>query len=218
MVRFARAEGSKGSNKRQLEEPTPWVEMVEQIESKKKKKKSKKETGATESDDCTLEQTTKKKKIVIADEQDKLQNALQHMKKQKPEVEKERSGLTQTTQDLDESKRKKKKGLRTTGPDYIITSEGKRVKVFRDGSQRTWFDLPYEESDFMTRYEGMWVKQEMVGELERLKAALEEEGLNKKEVRRPSVCLQFFYCFLSKFFANFRSNSHRLRLCFEASE
>lgn len=208
MVRFARAEGSRGSNKRQLEEPTPWIEMVEQIESTKKKKK-KKEIGDSRKGDDTLGQPPKiySKEIDAGEVDIKLQNAFQHVMKQEPEADKkERNEPVQTTQDLVKN-RKKKKGLKTKEPEYTISSEGKKVKVFRDGTQRTWFDLPYEESDLMTRYEGMWVKQEMVGELTRLKAALEEEGLEKKEVRPLSylysilflllLCLEVF-CLFSK--------------------
>lgn len=189
MVRFARAEGSKGSNKRQLEEPTPWVEMVEQIESNKKKKKIKKEKGSRRKDDDTLGQTMKNysKEIDDGDQDIKPQNTLQHVMKQESEAnKKEKNEPVQPTQDLVKNKEKKKKGLKTKEPEYTI-SEGKKVKVFRDGTQRTWFDLPYEENDLMTRYEGMWVKQEMVGELTRLKAALEEEGLDKKEMMRKMM-------------------------------
>lgn len=201
MVRFARADGSKGSNKRQLEEATPWIEMVKQIESNKKMK-SKKKMESRRDDDGTLGETTKKKKIKLDDSEESItsQNMLQYVTKEKFEAKKEESNeSTQAAQILIKKRKKEKKDLKTKDPEYTITSEGKRVKVFRDGTQRTWFDLPYEESDLMTRYEGMWVKQEVVDELDRLKATLEEEGLSKKEVRRPLVCMStifFFYkCF-----------------------
>lgn len=183
MVRFARAEGSKGSNKRQLEEPTPWAEMVEQIECTQKKKKKKTQKGK---DDGSLEQTVnEKKQMLVTGKQDKPQSAFQHVKRQRSELEKEKNEEALAGKDLVEDKVKKKKHIKKTDPEYTITSEGKRVKVFRDGTQRTWFDLPYEESDLMTRYDGMWVKQEMVQELDRLNAALKEEGLNEKEVSMP---------------------------------
>lgn len=195
MVRFARAEGSKGSNKRQLEEPTPWLEMVEQLNVTKKKKKSKKDLGNERNYD-TLDQTTKKKKgKTDAGKQDiKVQNITQHVTELKSKANKEEKNEPNlTTQNLVGKKKKIKKGSKSMEPEYTITSDGKRVKVFRDGTQRTWFDLPYEESDLMTRYEGMWVKQEMVSELDRLKATLEEEGLDKKEVR--PIFLHLLICF-----------------------
>lgn len=193
MVRFARAEGSKGSNKRQLEDPTPWVEMVEQLEGNKKIKKMKKEKGNRRKDDYTLGQTMKKySKEIDGNKDTRPQSILQHVFKQESEANiKERNESVQPTQDLIKN-REKKKGLKTKDPEYTI-SDGKKVKVFRDGTQKTWFDLPYEENDLMTRYEGMWVKQEMVCKLTHLKAALEEEGLDKKEVRWPLVNL--FYLF-----------------------
>lgn len=201
MVRFARADGSKGSNKRQLEEPTPWTEMVSNLEGNKKKRKKNKEVESGKKEE-TLGQGTKIRDIGTGGQQTKLVNAFQAVKNQKTE-EKRIGRPAQTTQNaVKKNKKEKKKGAKTSEPEYTITPEGKRVKVFRDGTARTWFDLPYEESDTMTRYENMWVKKEMVGELDRLKAALQEEGLDKKEVRRTSalpvcvyICLFFIFQF-----------------------
>lgn len=184
MVRFARADGSKGSNKRQLEEPTPWTEMVAHLESKKKRKLIKKDESGK--NDKPPGQGIKENDIGPGEQETGLQNAVQVMKNQKTGVRKEEHPL-QTQNTAKNDKKKRKKGEKTSEPEYTITPEGKRVKVFRDGTERTWFDLPYEESDVMTRYESMWVKKEVVEKLDLLKATLQEEGLDKKEIMKKMM-------------------------------
>lgn len=180
MVRFARAEGSKGSNKKQYEDATPWAEIVSQLETNKKKRKNNQDEVESGKTDGILGQAAAKKK-----QKTTLQNAFQTTNNQKTDKEEEQP--EPSVQNANKKSKKTKKGPKTSEPEYTINSEGRRVKVFRDGTERTYFDLPYEESDTMTRYEGMWVKKAMVGELDRLKAALEEEGLDEKGIMRKMM-------------------------------
>uniref|UniRef100_A0A0P4WC15 CCHC-type domain-containing protein n=1 Tax=Scylla olivacea TaxID=85551 RepID=A0A0P4WC15_SCYOL len=184
MVRFARAEGSKGSNKKQYEDATPWTEIVSQLETSKNKRKKNHNEEESEKKEGIIGQTAKKKKTIDTGKQETgPQNAFQTIKDPKTD-EKEGHPVPSIQNAFKKSKKEKKKSPKTSEPGYTINSEGKRVKVFRNGTERTWFDLPYEESDTMTRYDGMWVKKAMVGELDRLKAALEEEGLDKKGIMK----------------------------------
>lgn len=183
MVRFARAEGSKGSNKKEYEDATPWADIVSQLETNNKKRKKNQTEAESEKQNGILGQDAKKKKENSTVKQETTpQNPFQPTKDQKTDQEK-----GQQVPSIQDKVKKRKKGknkeLKTSEPQYTINSEGKRVKVFRDGTERTWFDLPYEENDTMTRYENMWVKKAKVGELDCLKAALVEEGLDKKSVR-----------------------------------
>ncbi|KAK8375509.1 hypothetical protein O3P69_008384 [Scylla paramamosain] len=187
MVRFARAEGSKGSNKKQYEDATPWAEIVSQLETSKKKRKENHDEEESEKKEGIIGQTAKKKKTIDTGKQETgPQNAFQTIKDPKTD-EKEGHPVPSIQNAFKKSKKEKKKGPKTSEPGYTINSEGKRVKVFRDGTEKTWFDLPYEESDTMTRYDNMWVKKAMVGELDRLKAALEEEGLDKKGIMKKMM-------------------------------
>nr|XP_045599138.1 uncharacterized protein LOC123758654 [Procambarus clarkii] len=167
MVRFARADGSKGSNKRILEEPTPWSEMIAQ------------RTTKTEQD--SNEGSPKKKKLELVDGKDAAE-----AKKLKTEIKK-----TVLTEDkaVKGKKKKKVKEIISSDPkkEFVINSQGQRVKVFKDGTERTWFDLPYEDNERMTRYDGMWVKQEMVEKLDLLKESLRVEGLDAVVVMRKMM-------------------------------
>ncbi|MPC07747.1 Zinc finger CCHC domain-containing protein 9 [Portunus trituberculatus] len=191
MVRFARAEGSKGSNKKQYEDATPWTEIVSQLETSKKKRKKNQDEEDNEKKDGILGQVAnKKKKIDTGKQETRLQNAshsaFQITKNQKNDKENGQPVLA-VQNAVKKTKKGKKKGPKTSVPEYTISSEGKKVKVFRDGTERTWFDLPYEESDTMTRYDGMWVKKDMVEKLNCLKAALQEEGLDEKGIMRKMM-------------------------------
>lgn len=174
MVRFARADGSKGSNKRVLEDATPWSEMVAQLASSPGKINS--EGGQVN------EKKRKKRKVTgtcVAGDADNKEDEKQH------------SEPVATVKGTGKKRKNKKDKEKETFPpklDFIIDTEGERVKEFKDGTKRTWFDLPYEENERMTRYDNMWVKQEAVEELNQLKEHLTELNLNKVEVRFYFIC------------------------------
>ncbi|KAG0715123.1 hypothetical protein GWK47_001366 [Chionoecetes opilio] len=185
MVRFARADGSKGSNKRQYEEPTPWTEMVSHLDHKDNNNKRKKNKEKVE------KQTTKEKEESIGlgeqEQESRPQNAFQAATDTRAGEQEGDRLPAHPTQDSTHTNKKKKKEKQPAVPEYTINAEGKRVKVFRDGTQRTWFDLPYEESDTMTRYESMWVKKVMVAQLDRLKASLKEDDLDQKQIMKKMM-------------------------------
>ncbi|KAG7173238.1 hypothetical protein Hamer_G014561, partial [Homarus americanus] len=81
-------------------------------------------------------------------------------------------------------KKKDKKNVTELKQEFTINSEGQRVKVFKNGIERPWIDLPYEDNERMTRYDNMWVKREMVEKLDQLKASLKEGNHGEQEVMR----------------------------------
>ncbi|KAK8723379.1 hypothetical protein OTU49_011683 [Cherax quadricarinatus] len=312
MVRFARAEGSKGSNKRVLEEPTPWAEMMAQKmnrdendsnaggakkkkkdelvvnrksanitkeksnkinkkdkieeqeeekpegiktllnkcegqekkkwkkdkieeqeegkpqemqtllnkcegQEKKKRKKDKieeQEEGKPQEmqtllNKCEGQEKKKRKKDKIEEQEEGKPQEMQILlnkcegqdkkKRKKDKIEEQEEGKPQEMQILlnkcegqDKKKRKKRKTDKEnlsnkSKPEFVVNSKGERVKVFKDGTERTWFDLPYEDNERMTRYDGMWVKRKMAEKLESLKASLKEQGLEGKEIMRKMM-------------------------------
>ncbi|XP_045112529.1 THO complex subunit 2-like [Portunus trituberculatus] len=134
MVRFARAEGSKGSNKKQYEDATPWTEIVSQLETSKKKRKKNQDEEDNEKKDGILGQVAnKKKKIDTGKQETRLQNAshsaFQITKNQKNDKENGQPVLA-VQNAVKKTKKGKKKGPKTSVPEYTISSEGKKVKVF----------------------------------------------------------------------------------------
>lgn len=304
MVRFARADGSKGSNKRVLEEPTPWHELTpaQMPESKaevketaesvgkgkkkgkavtdgsvkkgvaKKKKRLLDESGAdtlqmkkkkciakdehidkendeqVKSDQLTgkansveatgVKKTLKKKKLASSNSKangdagkkgeikgkkkrkldkangEENSNTVQIKKKkssadesvnvEKVEIEKvieNEENNNEKSSNVKQKKKKKKAQKNDNGKveekkEFVINDKSQRVKVFKDGTERTWFDLPYEEGQRMTRYDNMWVKKEMVDKLEQLKVTLKGEGHSEKEVSKIGFLFSysFFIC------------------------
>ncbi|XP_064106178.1 uncharacterized protein LOC135215444 [Macrobrachium nipponense] len=159
MVRFARAEGSKGSNKRVLEDATPWSEMVAQMKK-------------TKADESVEDITFKKEKNEVIQESTNFLNRFQDLN-EKP----------QDAEDLEEpddkqepgSKSKKKnKNKEPLEDSRMVIENGQKFFVADNGRKRPWFELPYEENDQMTRYEGFWIKTEMVKKLNDLKSTLSE--------------------------------------------
>ncbi|KAK3879024.1 hypothetical protein Pcinc_016380 [Petrolisthes cinctipes] len=95
-----------------------------------------------------------------------------------------------TETDKKKKKKKKKNKEKVNCPpkvEFVVNNEGQRVKVFKDGKERTWFDLPYEENERMTRYANMWVKRERVAKLDQLKESLKEQNLGQKETMRAMM-------------------------------
>lgn len=284
MVRFARAEGSKGSNKRVPEEPTPWHELaptkipesradiektlknVEKDKSKeggnncitkkdvtKKKKrvldesggdtlqiKKKKCVGKDDTVDKeneeinSVEVKKNKKKIKKKAENDVKKGEVKGKKKRKldkangeentvaVQIKKKKSSADESgdegkvvsdkleknddciekSSDVKQKRKKKtqkmENGKAEEKKEFVINDKSQRVKVFKDGTERTWFDLPYEEGQRMTRYDNMWVKKEVVEKLDQLKGSLKEEGHSEKEVSRRGLLstLSCYYCFM----------------------
>lgn len=279
MVRFARAEGSKGSNKRVPEEPTPWHELApikvpesnpdigktsknfeedkskesgnngiakkgvtkkkkrlleesgsDTVQIKKKKSISKDDTVDKENEEINSDQATGKGNSVKVTKIKKniKKNAEKNMKKGEVKGKKKRKlDKTSEEENTDGVQIKKKKNIANESGNeekvvidklekdddcsekssnvkqkkkkkaqkmdngkgeekkkYVINDKSQRVKVFKDGTERTWFDLPYEEGQRMTRYDNMWVKKEVVEKLEQLKGTLKDEGHSEKEVSR----------------------------------
>ncbi|CAL4147676.1 unnamed protein product [Meganyctiphanes norvegica] len=217
MVRFARAEGSKGCNKKVLEEATPWEEMVgqakaakniqddvvkessesENIDGKKKKRKKSIENitdSEIKTESATSDVVKKKKKKV--DKENGIENNI--IAKKEGNVDNkdvDESEMTLTNDETEagdkKKKRRKKKGgdakKAEASQEFKINAKGQRVKVFKDGKERTWFDLPYEDGERMTRYKNMWVKKEMVTKLDELQATLSVQEQDSKVVMRKMM-------------------------------
>ncbi|XP_076067907.1 uncharacterized protein LOC143040624 [Oratosquilla oratoria] len=199
MVRFARAEGSKGSNKRQLEEPTPWEEMKLQTGTddevtsvvKEKKKKKKQEVEVSENGKANEGPGDAENKVEDPDNEDSkvLQNSSVEDLSPDSEDKQMENGHEEKTLSRREKKKLKleKKSEEGDKPEFILNDKGQRVKVFKDGKERLYFDLPYEEGERMTRFEGFWVKTDVVESLKSLKASLKSEGIEEKEMRRKMM-------------------------------
>ncbi|KAK4305063.1 hypothetical protein Pmani_023028 [Petrolisthes manimaculis] len=213
MVRFARAEGSKGSNKRVLEDATPWSEMVAQMpqdtttstttpkdasiprdsstegghgNDSNSKKKRKKKDGT-----CTEEKKKKKTKVEVNEMVELVEGNVREEDDDDDEMNQSEPSAEVTETDNKKKKKKKKKNKEKVNcppsVGFVVNNEGQRVKVFKDGKERTWFDLPYEENDRMTRYANMWVKRERVDKLDQLKESLKEQNLGPKETMRAMM-------------------------------
>lgn len=180
MVRFARADGSKGSNKRVLEEPTPWTEMVPREKMSKKRKEEAAGEATVEAGFNKVKRKTlwQEESPACGDEKDVSVTPESQEKPGNIELNNSSEGGKRKKR----GKKKKDKSLNKSQPEYTINEKGQRVKVFKNGKERTWFDLPYEESDRMTRYDNMWVKCEMVAKLDQLRASLKEQELSPEEV------------------------------------
>lgn len=181
MTRFARADGSKGSNKKTYEEATPWHEMKNDLlktlkKNKKKKTLKKKETNAFIKDN--KEVLNKPFKTVITE--NKNQN-LSHSFTLK-EKTKEREKKFDDSQ-VDETSKKSKKNisLEEKKKNYII-EDGNKYFPCKDGTKKPWFDLPYKENDIMTRYKNFYIKREAIPELEAFQKSLEEKNLSPQQV------------------------------------
>lgn len=207
MVRFARAEGSKACNKKVLEDATPWEEMVTQAKNdtvkKKKSHKSENIESEVKTESDANEVVKKKKKSKVEKENVESSN---NIGKEDPEIKKSNedmpSGATfevnkmpLTNEEIKteekKKKRKKKKGTDVqnseTKQEYKINAKGQRVKVFKDGKEKTWFDLPYEEGERMSRYKNMWVKKDMVAKLGELEETLKVQEQDSKIVMRKMM-------------------------------
>lgn len=158
MVRFARAEGSKGSNKRVLEDATPWSEIVAQIKKKK--------TGES------VEEITFKKEEKEDIQESNFLNRFQDLTEKPQEVEDLEE--SDEKQDPVSKSKKKKKSKEVLEDSRMIIENGQKFYVAENGRKRPWFELPYEENDQMTRYEGFWIKTEMVKKLNDLRSTLSE--------------------------------------------
>ncbi|XP_068233235.1 kinesin-like protein KIF21A [Palaemon carinicauda] len=171
MVRFARAEGSKGSNKRVLEDATPWSEMVAQM---------KKNKPADSIEDIGIEKEEEKKIV----EESNFLNRFQNMP-ERPESEDEEDKEDTAVKEEPVARSKKKKQVFEDS--RMVTENGQKFHVAENGKKRQWFELPYEENDKMTRYEGFWVKCEMVKKLNELRSTLSEtldaDGVRKKMMK-----------------------------------
>lgn len=187
MVRFARADGSKGSNKRVLEEPTPWTEMVpqsNQVFDNTDEDRPKKKKAADEKTEG-VDGVSKVKKVKKAKK--KLQKKENLTNNEEPPEGQQEKESEVGHEEYDVKKKKKKKKNKEHVPqkpvqEFVVNNKGQRIKVFKDGTERPWLDLPYEEGDRMTRYENMWVKCDMVAKLDQLKESLKEQELDQKEV------------------------------------
>ena len=73
----------------------------------------------------------------------------------------------------------------------MINQKGERIKKFKDGKERPYFDLPYEEGERMTRYEGMWIKKESLEKLIAQKDALDAAGLSRADVSRINISKKY---------------------------
>lgn len=208
MVRFARAEGSKACNKKVLEDATPWEEMVAQAKDDKVKKKKSHRSETIESEVKTesLANEVLKKKKKSKSEKEKNIESNNNCEKENPETNESNEdmpcGETDEVNEMpftnDEIKtedkkkrRKKKKGTDVqnseTKQEFKINAKGQRVKVFKDGKEKTWFDLPYEEGERMSRYKNMWVKKDMVAKLGELEETLKVQEQDSKVVMRKMM-------------------------------
>ncbi|RXG71079.1 hypothetical protein Avbf_02108 [Armadillidium vulgare] len=165
MTRFARAEGSKGSNKRECEDATPWKVMKKDILVQKENgKKTKNVNEKTKSVVPSPKGVNLKSPTNIEDVNfdETLQTEQKNTKK--------------------DGKKKKGTSLEEMKKNWVI-EDGKRYKVFKDGTKKPWFDLGYEENDVMTRFNNFFIKHEDVDELNQYEKSLQEQNLSDKELR-----------------------------------
>lgn len=202
MVRFARADGSKGSNKRVLEEPTPWSEMVaqkktkpENIEVEKKTKPENIEVEKKTTKNKKKKLFDKKKTTLINQNDDNTEKIPEEIEscssdEKKPgenETQKEETTSPHKEKSLPRSKKEKKKIKLDVDNLKFVFENNQKYQVLDNGKKRPWFDLPYEESDRMTRHEGFWMKPEVAKQLvelkENLSATLDSDKVRKKMMK-----------------------------------
>ena len=194
MVRFARADGSKSSNKRVMEEATPWSEMVSQMKRRKElNPESVEEIGnereqdkAKVNSELSLENSVSSKseneKELGSDESPPEDKS----KVSKKKTKKKPANTAPEDKSKVSKKKTKKKPANTEDTNYVI-EDGKKFHVAKDGKKRPWFVMPYEENDRMTRYEGFWVKRKMVKKLNDLKETFNETTDADSVSRNPVV-------------------------------
>lgn len=175
MVRSVRAKGSKGSNKK----------IVLQLKASKKKRKNNQNAAERKKKDGNVgHAAVKKRKIATGKQGTRPQNAFQTTKNQKTDKETKEQPVPSVQNANKKRKEGKKKVPKTSKHDYAIDSEGKRAKVVCSSTEKSSFDLPCEENGIKTEYEDMWVKKVQRGELDRLRAKLEKEGLNQEKLKK----------------------------------